>query len=513
MKRAALALLAFLGVACIVAAIAIPTYLVPKLKVVPLDLDITSVASTVSADGDAGDRFPATIFDRCSLTKSKAATLDANLTQQRRSVIVDPSDKNQATLQSGQTVQIDRVRDSSGKERDLTMASSDADRKCDDALLNATVDRVSVNRETSAPNGNVSELQVEPIPEGGTVEEASVKLEDRKGFQYKFGFDVQKRDYYYYDTTTRQDATAKFVEEKTIDGVKTYHFVADVPETDLSNLPDPQGDASLGTMLDMPAKWWGIKGRGVKPNDVITMHRYAKATRNVYVEPTTGTIIYGEEDQEQYFKSPDDSADSPAAVRDFRMDALKGRFKWSDATVSQQADRAQGYLNQLRWGGTIVPIILGVLGVLLLLAWALLVWFGRKRGGEPTDDGLAGEPTPDGDGGSEAATPEEQTTVIPGPVAAPYGQYAADDTTVLPATPDESSTQAIPAYDPLTSPMDTSQTEAFSAPADGFGPIPQSDEQPSGYPYPYADPTRPMPDVEQYRQDPDDEEHPGRHER
>ncbi len=56
MKRVLLPLLAFLGVACIAAAIAIPTYLVPKLKVVPLDLDITSNASTVPGQGQTGDR-------------------------------------------------------------------------------------------------------------------------------------------------------------------------------------------------------------------------------------------------------------------------------------------------------------------------------------------------------------------------------------------------------------------------------------------------------------------------
>ena len=44
MRRVWLALLAFLGVACITAAIAIPAFLVPQLRVVPLDLDITSVA-------------------------------------------------------------------------------------------------------------------------------------------------------------------------------------------------------------------------------------------------------------------------------------------------------------------------------------------------------------------------------------------------------------------------------------------------------------------------------------
>jgi len=535
MKRAALALLAFLGVACIVAAIAIPTYLVPKLKVVPLDLDITSLATSVPSDGDAGDRFPAVIFDRCSVTKSKAATLDAHLTQQRRSVIIEPSDATQATLQSGQTLQIDRIRDARGKETEVTMSANDADRKCDDGLLNATVDRVSVDRESSAPNGNVSSLQLAAVPEGGNIDEVSVKLENRQGFQYKFGFDVQKRDYYYYDTTTRQDAVAKFVGEKTIDGVKTFHFQADVPEVNLSDLPDAAGEAPLGTILNMPAKWWGIKGKGVKSNDMITMHRFGKAVRNVYVEPTTGTIIFGEEDQEQYFKSPDDSGEAPKAISDFRMTAMKSKFAWTDETVAQQAERADKYLSQLRWGGTIVPIILGIVGAVLLLAWALLVWFGRRGdnggpAGEVLDESPDGPNPGDGGNGSEAPTPEAQTpeaqtTVIPAPgahAAAPYSPYEdgpGQATTVLPPLPEDPQTQAFGAYQspdaaapyyqqepqtqafapgaheqpPVASPADVTDTEAFRAPEtpnpDGFSPY-------------TTDPTRPMPDFDRYRREP-----------
>lgn len=378
MRRVWLALLAFLGVACITAAIAIPAFLVPQLRVVPLDLDITSVASTVPADGSAGERFPAVIFDRCSVSQPKARTLDAHLTQQRRSVIIEPSDKRQATLQSAQTVQIDRIRDADGKETDPPAPRADGDLKCDDGLLTATIDRVSVNRKTSVPNGTVSALQLEAAPEGVNVKDVSVQLPDRKGFQYKFGFNVKKRSYLYYDLNTRQDQPAKYVGEKTFNGVKTYEFVSEVPETDLSSLPNAQGEAALGTMLTMPAKWWGITGRGVKPDDKITMHRYASATRHVFVEPETGTIVNGREDQRQYFKSPDQSDGTPAPVRDFKLDALKATFQWADGTVNAQADRAHHYMNLLKLGGFWLPLILGIVGALLLLAWILIIWRTRN---------------------------------------------------------------------------------------------------------------------------------------
>ncbi|WP_168703966.1 DUF3068 domain-containing protein [Gordonia paraffinivorans] len=385
MRRFVPALLAFFGTACIAAAIAIPLWLVPDLKVVPLDLDITSDATTVSADGEAGDRFPAVIFDRCSVSEDRARTLEAHLTQQRRSVIVEPSDSRQATVQSAQTVRIDRLRDAEGQEIVPPFAAAGETRTCEDGLLTATIDRVSVNRKTSVPNGAVSSLQLEAVPEGGNVNDVSVPIDNRNGFQYKFGFDVQKRDYAYYDLNTRQDCAAKFQGEETIDGVKTYHFACEVPETDLSTLPNPQGEAPLGTMLTMPAKWWGITGRGIKPEDPITMHRYASATRHVYVEPVTGTIVDGREDQHQYFKSPDQSESAPAPVRDFRMDALKGTFKWTDETVQNQADKASHYLNLLKVGGFWTPLILGIVGAILLIIAALLFYRGRRDDDAVTD--------------------------------------------------------------------------------------------------------------------------------
>lgn len=451
MKRVLPALLAFLGVACITAAIAIPLALVPTLRVVPLDLDITSVATTVDADGSPGERFPALIFDRCSISQPKAQTLQAHLTQQRRSIIVDPSDKRQATVQSAQTVRIDRTRNAAGDETQPPAPAANGDLQCTDGLLTATIDRVSVNRKTSVPNGTVSSLQLEAAPAGTNPKDVSVALTNRKGFQYKFPFDTKKKPYYYYDLNTRQDTEAKFVGEETINGVKTYHFQSQVPETDLSTLPNPQDEAALGTMLTMPAKWWGISGRGVRPNDSINMHRYATATRNVWVEPQTGTIVNGREDQHQYFRSPYKDDDSTAeAVRTFQLDALKATFAWNNSTVSQQTDKAKGYIAQLKLGNFWLPLILGIVGAVLLLAWVLWLLRGR-RNSDPYDD--QDDDTHEDDDLTEAEVPEVPETAGDAPDAdartvvdpqGPAAARAAEPTAVIPTQRSRHSAPASP---------------------------------------------------------------------
>ncbi|GAB06283.1 DUF3068 domain-containing protein [Gordonia amarae] len=440
MRRIWPALLALFGFAFITAAILIPTVLVSQLRVVPLDLDITSDATTVSADGDAGDRFPAVVLDRCSLTEKKVRQLDAHLTQQRRSVIIDPSSKTRATVQSAQTVRIDRVRDADGKETDLSFAAAGEQRTCKDGLLSATIDRISVNRKTSVPDGKVHSIQFEALPEGGNLEDVSVDV-PRQGFQYKFGFDVKKRPYLYFDTNTRTDNPANFVGETTLKGVKVYEFVSEVPETDLSELPNPQGEASLGTLLTQPASWWGITGKGIKPGDPVTMHRYAKATRHVFVEPVTGTILDGKEDQEQYYRSPDQSEAMPTAIREYKLHALKGTFKWADSTVARQADKADHYKGLLNMAKFWLPLILGILGALLILAWLLLFLRDRRKpaGDGPSDSAFDYE--------APSATAAGTTTAWSAPQAT-EAEYPADEgaTAILPRD-DEPTTPGIGPWD------------------------------------------------------------------
>ena len=51
---------------------------------------------------------------------------------------------------------LDRLRDAEGTETEPSFAAAGETRTCEDGLLTATIDRVSVNRKTSAPNGAVS---------------------------------------------------------------------------------------------------------------------------------------------------------------------------------------------------------------------------------------------------------------------------------------------------------------------------------------------------------------------
>ena len=187
-------LLLFLGTLLLTTAVAVPLALVPRLKVVPLDLDITTVAVSEPAGLTPNETVPARVFDRCSVNEPTLRVFDAHLTQQRRTVVIDPSDADQVTLQSAQTVAIDRVLENT-KVVPVGLREQDATRSCDDGLLASSIDVVSLNRRTSVPNGQLNQLHTVPIPSGVPVMESPSTWVDapREGFQYHFGFEVERR--------------------------------------------------------------------------------------------------------------------------------------------------------------------------------------------------------------------------------------------------------------------------------------------------------------------------------
>ena len=374
--------LLFLGMFLMTVAIVVPLALVPRLKVVPLDLDITTVATSNPAGLTSNDEVPARVFDRCSVNEPKLRVFDAHLTQQRRTVAIDPSDQDQVTLQSAQTVVIDRVRDDAEIVA-VDLGEQDAKRPCGDGLLASSVDIVSLDRRTSKPNGQLNQLHTVPIPSGVPVMESPSTWVDapREGFQYHFGFEVERRGTYpYYDVNSRSDQPARYVGETTINGLSALEFVSEVPEVDQTQLATPSGLPALGSSIEMPAKWWGISRPGVDPEQKVLMHRYGKATRRVWVEPQTGTVLYGSEVQHQYFKAPEwDYPVLTKPIQDFRVDALNMTMSWTDATVEQQTNRARDYIGQLRIGNIIVPWTAGIVGAVLAGVGVFLTFRTARR--------------------------------------------------------------------------------------------------------------------------------------
>jgi hypothetical protein len=333
-------LLVGLGALFIVAALLIPTFAVSQLAKTPLDLEITTVALN-------DPKAPSQVLSAKSLLSGDSpAKVDSNvpLVSQRFLTVEDPSDKSTMTLQAGQTLRRTDVQGDTG-------------------LLSATVDRVTIDRKTGMPidddpNGSIA---VNVDNKGNTIAEPV----QHTGLQYRFPIDTEKKSYPYFDIYARKSFDMQFVEETEINDLKVYHFRQQIPVTDLSKVVN-----SPTNKLSLPASKWGVEDDGN-----ITMDRFYTNTRDVWVEPQTGVTIKGAEKPYQYYAR---SGDKP------ELTALQTSLAFNDDTVKSQIAEAKKYLDELSLYQRIVPLVLGIVGVIALIIGLVL---GVRGGSGPEKPG------------------------------------------------------------------------------------------------------------------------------
>ncbi|KAA0918636.1 DUF3068 domain-containing protein [Dietzia sp. ANT_WB102] len=406
-----------LGVFLITISLALVFFVVPSQKKTPLDINSTTVTETAPgavlvgkglasntptelnsdrpecrAEGSAGgDEQPAGggEGEDAQAEDSEAAAdserqypvscfidNDIPLYSQRRVMAVEPSDADVITMQAAQSL----LREDKTGGDDV------------DALVNATIDRITVDRVTAMPvDEATSTLQV--VATGGDTAPAGFV---RDGLQYKFPFDTEQRAYDYFDASTFTTNPIEFVGETSVGGIDAYEFKQDLGPIDMwssirdhfaaiSDGYDPAVESVLASYRreGMTAGQWGLEG---DPKREVDMRRFYTNTRTVYVNPATGQIVNGKEDIFQFFA--EDQAEAEAFFSDkARMEkekteptrtAVRFQSGWNDETQNNTLAAAQESADTLNTFGRVVPAILGILGLLTLIGGIVL---GLRGGG------------------------------------------------------------------------------------------------------------------------------------
>jgi Porin PorA len=341
-----------LGAFLIVGALMLPTYTVSQLAKTPLDLEITTVATTPDEGGE--------VLNSATLTSGPGrAQVDKGvpMVSQRFLTVEEPSDADKMTIQAGTTLRR-------------------TDKQGDTGLLTASVDRVTVDRKTGMPvEDPVGSIQIE-----GTKPAEEVAHD---GLQYRFPFDTEQKTYPYFDINARDSFDIDFVEETEINGQKVYHFHQKIDPVDLSKVV-----ASPTNKLTLPAAKWGVVG-GSTP---VTMTRWYSNERDLWIEPVTGVIVKGQEKPVQFYAR---SGDKP------ELTVLNTNLTFDENTVESQLEKAKDGIDKISLFGRILPIVFGILGVIALVIGIVL---GVRRGKGPKDPAETGGPTDPAD--STATTPE-----------------------------------------------------------------------------------------------------------
>jgi hypothetical protein len=361
------------GVFLLAVAILLPLYSMPKTKKAPLDMQFTTVSEGRGTVLDITDADAENVVD--------AISANVPIRTQSYTTVEEPSDAEKMTLQTGFT-------------------AARTDREGDAGLITGSIDRVTVDRVTGMPVGDpVAQLQA-------VRGQPAVEL-PRDGLQYVFPIDAEQKSYPYYDLTARASAPIEFVEETTIDGLPVYHYSQEIGPVDLVRATR---DASL--RLGMTREQWGIESpEGSDPNEIVLMSRYYRNTRDVFVDPASGTIVDMAERPHIYYGTrPDDQAVTYLAYQtEYTDDTVASRV----ADARRIAEHVEGtwHLGSLKLGQPLLIaafLLIGLLGI-LTAAFGVLLGISGERAA------AAGEGPYDSDEPPYAEDPDDSpyTTVPP----------------------------------------------------------------------------------------------------
>lgn len=216
----------------------------------------------------------------------------------------------------------------------------------DGTFVRASVDRVAVDRKTGEAVACCGEA----------VDSTPVR---HSGISYKFPFSTEKKDYALWDVNSQRTFPAKYVTEEQVQGVTTYKFIQTIPGFELRTQDVPGAVVGESSATFAAPVWYSN-------------------TRTVWVEPRTGIIVKGNEQNRTTLRN---------SAGEDKVTVVQFDLTFDDRTQRSQADLARDGISQIRlvtlWG----PLIAVVLGVLFVIAGLIVT-----RGARERRDGLGPEP-------------------------------------------------------------------------------------------------------------------------
>jgi hypothetical protein len=192
----------------------------------------------------------------------------------------------------------------------------------------------------------------------GTLDDpTATKPVHHDGLFFKFPFDVQRTSYPFWDGDLGRAVPIRYQGTEKLDGVTVYRFQQKLgPETE--------------------SKQAGLPGDLFGTDHPVDADLVYENTRTLWVEPSTGVIIKGTEQQNKRFEAPG-LPSVPVTV---------GTIGYTDKTVKDNADTwgpKGSMLNALRLTVPVVGILLG----LVLVLFGVVLLAGGSRGRHGSDDG------------------------------------------------------------------------------------------------------------------------------
>jgi hypothetical protein len=212
----------------------------------------------------------------------------------------------------------------------------------DGSLVSGTTDRVALDRRKAQAVRCCNEA-VDSKPTVHT------------GLSYTFPMGTEQKTYQFFDTTVSKPFPISYRGTEQVKGLKTYRF-----EQEISEQP-------IGTQ-EVPGALVG------QPNELsVQVDQLYSNVRTVWVEPSTGAIVKGQEDQLRVLRG---TSGSDTTV-------LAAKIAFTDKTVGDSVKRAKDGMAQAAAVSVIAPLVALILGLILLVIGLVLFVRNRAAAGAP----------------------------------------------------------------------------------------------------------------------------------
>lgn len=171
----------------------------------------------------------------------------------------------------------------------------------------------------------------------------------------KFPMFTKPQDYNYFDSTIEEAVPITYVGTEDLEGLSVYRFEQTLEARRIGELEVP------GDLVDWPLPTYRAP-------------RFYANERVLWVEPTTGAIVKGEERQLQTLQGPD-GTDKITVI-----DAVIGT---TADEVSEAIDSAGSLSRTINLLNSTVPLIAGIAGIVLLIVGIILVATSGRRDPPP----------------------------------------------------------------------------------------------------------------------------------
>jgi Porin PorA len=200
----------------------------------------------------------------------------------------------------------------------------------------------------------------------GSYVGTDTNLKGATGLAYVWPFNAQKKTYEVYSTSLLKDVPANWTGTATVDGESTYVYVETIPPTETAT-------------QSVPGSLVGLKTASV------TLGEYTQGVTTEYVDPVTGAPVKATIDEHVFLAS------NPSTPL---LNLLNAHFVDSPASIASAVHTAQKYDTEVSLVEIILPVSLGLLGIILLVIGIIL---GRRR---DTYDSYEEQPEEDYEGGT-----------------------------------------------------------------------------------------------------------------